>query len=97
MFSLGKSLIALKVTFVLKLCKELSNKEFALLEYLMRNANRVVSRAQIAQHVWDMTLDTTSNVIDVYVAALRKKLDRGYPDELIHTVRNTGYRFGSRE
>lgn len=73
---------------------ELSNKEFGLLEYLMRNPNRVLSRTQIAEHVWDMHYDPTSNVIDVYIAALRKKLDRGFPKSLIHTVKNAGYRFG---
>lgn len=73
---------------------ELSNKEFALLEYFMRNPNRVLSRTQIAEHVWDMNFDPSSNVIDVYVAALRKKLDRGFETPLIHTVKNAGYRFG---
>ena len=76
---------------------ELSNKEFALLEYFMRNPNRVLSRTQIAEHVWDMNFDPMSNVIDVYVAALRKKLDRNFPRELIHTVKNAGYRFGVME
>lgn len=76
---------------------ELSNKEFALLEYFMRNPNRVLSRSQIAMHVWDVNLDSGSNVIDVYVAALRKKLDRGFQRELFHTIRNAGYRFGIME
>jgi DNA-binding response OmpR family regulator len=73
---------------------ELSNKEFALLEYFMRNPNRVLSRAQIAEKVWDMNFDTGSNVIDVYVSGLRKKVDRGYDRELIHTLKGAGYRFG---
>ena len=73
---------------------ELSNKEFALLEYLMRNPNRVLSRNQIAERVWDLNFDPSSNVIDVYVSSLRKKLDRGFPVELFHTVKGAGYRFG---
>lgn len=73
---------------------ELSNKEFALLEYFMRNPNRVLSRAQIAEKVWDLNFDPSSNVIDVYVSGLRKKVDRGHERELIHTVKGAGYRFG---
>lgn len=73
---------------------ELSNKEFALLEYLMRNPNRVLSRTQIAEKVWDMNYEPGSNVIDVYVSALRKKLDRGFERELFHTIKGAGYRFG---
>ncbi|MCA9310645.1 MAG: response regulator transcription factor [Phycisphaerales bacterium] len=74
---------------------ELSNKEFALLEYLMRNPDRTLSRAQIAEGVWDMNFEPGSNVIDVYVSSLRKKIDRGYDKELIHTVKGAGYRFGA--
>ncbi|MEL6741891.1 MAG: response regulator transcription factor [Planctomycetota bacterium] len=73
---------------------ELSNKEFALLEYLMRNQNRVLSRAQIAERVWDMNFEPGSNVIDVYVSSLRKKIDRGFDRELLHTIKGAGYRFG---
>ncbi|MEZ6242073.1 MAG: response regulator transcription factor [Phycisphaerales bacterium] len=73
---------------------ELSNKEFALLEYFMRNPNRVLSRAQIGESVWDMNFEVGSNVIDVYVSQLRKKLDRGHERQLIHTVKGAGYRFG---
>lgn len=73
---------------------ELSNKEFALLEYLMRNPNRVLSRAQIGESVWDMNFEVGSNVIDVYVSQLRKKIDRGQERSLIHTVKGAGYRFG---
>lgn len=73
---------------------ELSNKEFALLEYFMRNPNRVLSRAQIGDKIWDMNFGPTSNVVDVYVSSLRKKLDRGFDRELIHTVKGVGYRFG---
>ena len=73
---------------------ELSNKEFGLLEYLMRNPNRVLSRTQIGEKVWDMSFEPTSNVVDVYVSALRKKIDRGFERPLIHTVKGVGYRFG---
>lgn len=73
---------------------ELSNKEFALLEYLMRNPNRILSRTQIGEKVWDMSFSPTSNVVDVYVSALRRKLDRDFGRELIHTVKGVGYRFG---
>lgn len=77
-----------------ELAFELSNKEFALLQYLMRNPNRVLSRAQIGEKVWDMNFEASSNVIDVYVSALRKKVDRGFDVRLIHTIKNAGYRFG---
>jgi len=73
---------------------ELSNKEFALLEYLMRNPNRVLSRTQIGEKVWDMNFAPESNVIDVYISSLRKKVDRQSVRPLIHTVKNAGYRFG---
>ena len=73
---------------------ELSNKEFGLLEYLMRNPNRVLSRTQIAEKVWDMNFEPGSNVIDVYISSLRKKIDRGFESELIHTIKGAGYRFG---
>lgn len=73
---------------------ELSNKEFALLEYLMRNPNRVLSRTQISEKVWDMYFESSSNVVDVYISALRKKLDRGHEKTLIHTIKGAGYRFG---
>ena len=72
----------------------LSNKEFSLLEYLLRNPNRVLSRTQIGEKVWDMNFEPTSNVVDVYVSSLRRKLDRDRPTELIHTVKGVGYRFG---
>ncbi len=73
---------------------EVSNKEFALLEYLMRNPNRVLSRVQIAEKVWDLQYEPSSNVIDVYVASLRKKIDKDHDRPLIHTVKGAGYRFG---
>ena len=70
---------------------ELTSKEFALLEYLMRNAGRQVSRAMIIEHVWNLTFDTTTNVVDVYINYLRRKVDDGHPRKLIHTVRGVGY------
>jgi len=69
----------------------LTAKEFALLEYLMRNAGVVVSRAMIAEHVWDIHFDSFTNVIDVSVNHLRSKVDRDFPNKLIHTVRGRGY------
>lgn len=70
---------------------ELSGKEFAMLEYLMRNQGRVLSRVQIEQHVWNFDYEGGSNMVDVYIRYLRKKLDEGYEKKLIHTVRGTGY------
>ena len=69
----------------------LTAKEFQLLEYLARNRNRVVSRADIALNVWDIDFDTKTNVIDVYVNFLRKKIDKDFPDKLIHTQVGLGY------
>jgi DNA-binding response OmpR family regulator len=70
---------------------KLTTKEFALLEYFMRNANRVLTRTSIGEHVWDMNFDSDSNVIDVYVSMLRRKIDRGFDRCLIQTVIGTGY------
>lgn len=70
---------------------ELSAKEFSMLEYLMRNRGRVLSREQIEQHVWDFDYEGGSNMVDVYIRYLRKKLDEGYEKKLIHTVRGAGY------
>lgn len=70
---------------------ELTSKEFALLEYLLRNRERVVTRTMISEHVWDHSFDTETNVIDVYVNYLRKKIDAGRQVKLIHTVRGVGY------
>ncbi len=70
---------------------ELTVKEYALLEYFMRNAGRVLTRPMIAEHVWNLDFDTFTNVIDVYVNYLRNKVDRGWPKKLIHTVRGSGY------
>ncbi len=70
---------------------ELTAKEYALLEYLMRHANRVVTRTMISEHVWDYHFDPMTNVIDVYVNHLRKKIDANFPQKLIHTIRGVGY------
>ena len=70
---------------------ELTGKEYALLEYLMRNAGSVVTRTMISEHVWDMNFESFTNVIDVYVNYLRKKIDRGHGKKLIQTVRGRGY------
>ena len=70
---------------------ELTAKEFALLTYLVRNKGRVVSRADIAEKIWDITFDTGTNVIDVYVNFLRKKIDKDFEKKLIHTRQGMGY------
>jgi heavy metal response regulator len=70
---------------------DLSTKEFALLDYFMRNPGRVLTRTMIAEHVWDYDFDPMSNIIDVYVNYLRKKIDTGREPKLIHTVRGAGY------
>ncbi len=69
----------------------LTAKEYALLEYLMRNAGTVVTRTMIAEHVWDINFETFTNVIDVYINYLRNKIDRDHARKLIHTVRGRGY------
>ena len=69
----------------------LTTKEFALLEYLMRNPDKVLSRAEISTQVWDMEFDSDSNVIDVYISMLRRKIDRDFPTPLIHTIVGVGY------
>jgi two-component system copper resistance phosphate regulon response regulator CusR len=70
---------------------ELTPKEFSLLEYLMRNAGKRVTRAQIVEHVWNLSFDTMTNVVDVYINYLRKKIDASSDRKLIHTVRGIGY------
>ena len=69
----------------------LSSKEFMVLECLMRNQNIVMTRQQIEQNAWNYDYEGGSNVIDVYIRYLRKKIDAGYEKKLIHTVRGTGY------
>lgn len=70
---------------------ELTAKEFALLEFLMRNKGRVVSRPEIAEKIWDITFDTGTNVVDVYINILRKKIDNDVDNKLIHTKIGQGY------
>lgn len=70
---------------------DLTSKEYALLEYFMRNPNQALTRTMIAEQVWDYTFDTFTNIIDVYVNYLRKKIDRDFDRKLIHTVRGVGY------
>jgi heavy metal response regulator len=70
---------------------DLTPREFALLDYLMRNPGRVLTRTMIAEHVWDYDFDTSTNVIDVYINYLRKKIDTGREPKLLHTVRGVGY------
>jgi len=72
----------------------LSAKEFSLLEFFLRNPEKVLPRSTIGEKVWDMNFEPTSNVVDVYISALRKKIDRGFEQPLIHTIVGTGYRFG---
>lgn len=73
---------------------ELSPKEFALLEYLMRHAGQPVTRTAIVEQVWKLNFDTITNVVDVYINYLRRKVDTGYDDALIQTVRGVGYQIG---
>ena len=73
---------------------DLSPKEFALLEFLMRNQGRVVTRTQILDHVWGYDYSPDSNLVDVYVTYLRRKIDRGHQRKLIRTVRGAGYAVG---
>lgn len=70
---------------------DLTAKEYALLEYFMRNPHQILTRTMIAEHVWDYTFDSFTNIIDVYVNYLRKKVDRDFEKKLIHTVRGVGY------
>ena len=70
---------------------ELTSKEYSLLEYLMSNAGRVLSRTMIIEHVWDQSFDGITNIVDVYVRHLRNKVDDPYEHKLIRTVRGVGY------
>lgn len=75
---------------------DLTAREFELLEYLMRSPGRVFTRIQICEHVWNYHFDPQTNLVDVYIKRLRKKLDQPYELKLIQTVRGVGYRLGSK-
>ena len=70
---------------------ELTGKEYSLLEYFIRNQEKVLTRTMIAEHVWDYNFDTFTNVIDVYINHLRNKIDKGRQGKLLHTLRGVGY------
>jgi DNA-binding response OmpR family regulator len=71
---------------------QLTTREFLLLEYLVRNANRVLSKAQLLEHVWEMDFDPESNIIEVYMYQLRKKIDKGFETALLETIVGAGYK-----
>jgi two-component system copper resistance phosphate regulon response regulator CusR len=75
---------------------DLKLKEYALLEFLLRNAHRAVTRTMIVEHVWDIHFDSISNVVDVHINSLRNKIDKGFSPPLIHTVRGVGYMLTDR-
>jgi len=70
---------------------DLTQKEYALLEFLMRHSNRPVTRTLIVEHVWDIHFESISNVVEVHINALRNKIDKGFSPALIHTIRGVGY------
>lgn len=74
---------------------KLSNTEFALLEYLMRNYGRVLSKANIINHVWDFDADVLPNTVEAYIGYLRSKIDKPFDGDLIHTIRGFGYKIGN--
>jgi len=76
---------------------DLTPREFALLEYLMRNAGQRVTRSMIIKHIWEFSLDTMTNVLDVYINYLRYKVDQDFEKKLIHTIRGVGYQLGGEE
>ena len=70
---------------------QLTPKEYSILEYLLRNKNRVISRTMLSEHVYDYHFDSDTNVIDVYINKLRNKIEKGFDSQIIHTVRGVGY------
>lgn len=75
----------------------LTPKEFAILELLSRQPDEVVTRTQIVEHTWDYSFDSMSNVVDVFIAGLRKKIDTGYSKKLIHTIHGVGYKMSDKD
>jgi two-component system, OmpR family, copper resistance phosphate regulon response regulator CusR len=73
---------------------DLTSKEYAMLEYFMRNEDHVLTRTMISEHVWDDQFDSLSNIIDVYIRRLRRKIDEGFSPRLLHTIRGSGYLLG---
>src|SRR5207249_4866283 len=69
----------------------LTSREYSLLEYMLLNANQIVTRTMISEHVWKEDFDSFTNIIDVYITHLRNKIDKGFKKPLIHTIRGTGY------
>jgi two-component system, OmpR family, response regulator len=76
---------------------DLSSKEFSLLELFMMHPGKLITRETISEHLWDMNFEPRSNVIESFVRFLRQKIDKGFTDSLIHTVRGAGYRFSDQE
>lgn len=76
---------------------ELTSKEYALLEYMMRNAGQVLTREQIVEHVWNFDFEYDSNIVDVYMRYLRRKIDTPFPEKLLHTIRGHGYTIRQEE
>lgn len=75
----------------------LQNREFRLLEYMMRHSGQVVTRTMLLEHVWDFHFDPQTNVIDVQVSRMRQKIDKGFPNSLIHTIRGAGYKLSANQ
>jgi two-component system copper resistance phosphate regulon response regulator CusR len=75
----------------------LTGKEYALLEYLMRNKGRIITQSMIIEHVWDINYDGLSNVVNVYINHLREKVDKGFAQKYIHTIRGVGYKIDESE
>jgi two-component system, OmpR family, response regulator len=70
---------------------ELQPQEFKLLEYMLRNEGRIVTRNMLLENVWELHFDPRTNIVETHMSRLRGKMDRGHPSELIHTIRGTGY------